>query len=45
VLGTQEPGTVGPGLIAARLVGTVACPVVVIPERVGAEAPPVPAPR
>lgn len=37
VLGTRDPGTAGPGPIAARLVGNVACPVVVIPEQVPAE--------
>ena len=36
VLGTREPGTAGPGPIAARLVGKVACPVVVIPEQLPA---------
>ena len=36
VLGTRDAGTAGPGPIAARLVGTVTCPVVVIPERVPA---------
>lgn len=36
VLGTRDAGTAGPGPVAARLIGNVTCPVVVIPGQVPA---------